>query len=183
MALTSLCLVIRGIPAPKGSVRAAGNRVIPSGSPQNAIAQADFSSAARAAAIDALRVADHAGQIAFVDQALAMRVLWRLPRPRAHFVEKGPRAGQVKPTAPLLHTVPPDNSKLIRALEDHFNKLVWDDDSRVAWTVAKKHYATPGDEGAVVEILALDRATGVPLRDLQNAQLSVAPFPGIAQVA
>ena len=182
MALTALAFVIRGIPAPKGSVRAAGNRVIPSGSKQNAIAQADFSSAARAAAIAALAAAGHAGQIAFVDQAIAMRVCWRLPRPRTHFVEKGPKAGQIKPTAPLLHTVAPDNSKLIRALEDHFNKLVWDDDSRVAWTVAQKHYCAPGEEGAVVEVLALDRATGVPLRDLHAAQLAIAPAP-VGQVA
>ena len=168
MALSSLSLVIRGIPAPKGSMRAAGNRVIPSGSPQNAIAQADWGSCTRAAAIDALARADHAGRIAIVGHAISLRIVWRLPRLRSHFVEKGPRAGELKATAPVLHMTKPDSSKLLRALEDHLTGLVWDDDSRVAITAMRKIYANPGEEGAVVAIEAVNKITGFPLYDLAS---------------
>lgn len=163
MALAELSFVIHGTPAPKGSMRAAGNRVIPSGSPQNAHAQADWGSAVRAATAAAMRSAGHADAIPFVAQAIALRVVWRMKRPRAHFVEKGPLAGRVKATAPLLCTVAPDNSKLLRALEDHFNRFVWDDDSRVAVSAQRKIYADPGHEGATVQILALDPRTGQPI--------------------
>lgn len=160
MSLTVLSFVIHGIPAPKGSVRARGGQVIPSASAKNAADQADWGSCVRAAAIAALAGAGHAGQIAFLGHPLELRVVWRMKRPGGHFVAKGPLAGTVKATAPVLCSVVPDNSKLLRALEDHFNKLVWDDDARVAVSAQKKLYAAPGAEGATVQILALDPRTG-----------------------
>lgn len=156
MGLSELKLVIRGIPAPKGSARAAGNQVIPSGSPQNAAALRAWGSCVREAAIAAVAAAGAAGTIPMVGVPIQLKIVWRMPRPRRHYLARGPRIGELLANAPTLHMTKPDSSKLLRALEDDLNGLVWDDDSRVAETLMRKIYASPGQEGATVHIVALE---------------------------
>lgn len=47
-------------------------------------------------------------------------------------------------------------SKILRATEDALNKLVMDDDSRIAETMMRKIYALPGQEGAWIKIEQLE---------------------------
>jgi Holliday junction resolvase RusA-like endonuclease len=146
-----------GFPAPKGSVRAAGNRVIPSGSPVNRAAQVDWGGAVRAAALSAVeKMTGGAPLILFVGVPLFLTAEWFMPRPMGHFHKKGPLIGQIKGTAPRYPLSAPDTSKLLRSTEDWLNKLVWDDDARVVRTSMRKIYVDPGREGAWIKISQIE---------------------------
>lgn len=141
-----------GFPSPKGSMRAAGNRVIPSGSPQNRASQADWGSAVRAAAVDALSRLGYSGSIMFVGVPLRMQAVWRMQRPMGHFHKKGPNAGKLRANVPKYPISAPDSSKMLRSTEDWLNKLVFDDDAKIAEHLMRKVYALPGREGAWIRI-------------------------------
>jgi len=147
-----ISFTVLGFPAPKGSMRAAGNRVIPSGGPANARAQADWGSALRSAAANALTAMGHTGVLYFVGVPLRFTAIWRMQRPGGHYHKKGPKAGQVKENAPKYPISAPDTSKLLRSTEDWLNKLVFDDDARIVETMMRKVYAAPGQEGAYIKI-------------------------------
>jgi Holliday junction resolvase RusA-like endonuclease len=147
-----LIFVVRGFPAPKGSMRAAGNRIIPSGGPANRAAQADWGGAVRLAASEALAAAGSSGAIYFVGVPVKFTAIWRMQRPGGHYYKKGPRVGQVMDKAPKYPLSAPDTSKLLRSTEDWLNKLVFDDDARIVETMMRKVYALPGQEGAYIRI-------------------------------
>lgn len=148
----SISFVVQGFPSPKGSMRAAGNRVIPSGGPANRAAQADWGSALRSAASNALAALGSTGIIYFVGVPLRMTAIWRMQRPLGHYHQKGPNVGQLKKGAPKYPISAPDTSKLLRSTEDWLNKLVMDDDARIVETMMRKVYATPGQEGAWIKL-------------------------------
>jgi Holliday junction resolvase RusA-like endonuclease len=154
----SIELNVFGRVSPKGSMRAAGNRVIPGGSPQNAQAQVTWVAAVQNAARIALFEASSGGVIMFMGVPLRFTAVWRYQRPIAHFFKTGPKAGQLRPDMPKYPVVAPDTSKVLRSTEDALNKLVWDDDARIAETMMRKVYCLPGQEGAWIKIEQLDDA-------------------------
>ncbi len=56
-------------------------------------------------------------------------------------------------SAPFYPTTKPDASKLVRALEDGLNGVLWRDDSQVAEIVAVKYYGEPARAEVRIEKL------------------------------
>jgi Holliday junction resolvase RusA-like endonuclease len=76
--------------------------------------------------------------------AVAVQLIFRLPRPEGH-MGTGRNAGTRKPSSPLLPAVKPDLDKLIRAVLDSLtNAGVWEDDGRVVSLACWKFYADHG---------------------------------------
>lgn len=157
-AMKSISFLVRGFPAPKGSMRAAGNQVIPSGNPGNAANLRSWQTCLREAAAKAVDdlVGVGAQTIPFMGVPLRLTIEFRMQRPMGHYVKKGPNAGQLRPNAPKWPISKPDTSKLLRSTEDDLNKLVFDDDARIAETLMRKVYAAPGQEGAWIKIEELE---------------------------
>ena len=146
-----------GNPAPKGSMRAAGNRVIPSGSPENRANLVSWESAVRAGANRALNSAGLRGSaIMFMGVPIRFTAVFRMPRLISHFAKKGEHAGRVLASAPKYPISKPDMDKLLRTTLDALTKLVFDDDARVAETLMRKVFADPGKEGAWILIEQLE---------------------------
>lgn len=61
-------------------------------------------------------------------------------RPKSHY-GTGRNAGVLKAGAPLYPTSPPDTTKLLRAVEDALNGVLWEDDRLVVIQQASKVYA------------------------------------------
>lgn len=74
-----------------------------------------------------------------------------LQRPKGHFHTDGtPRED-----APWFPVVPPDTTKLLRAVEDALNGVLWLDDKQVVQQVAGKCYTAPGlPEGVLILVSA-----------------------------
>lgn len=68
---------------------------------------------------------------------LTLELDFFLKRPKAHY-----NAAGLKPSAPLypIDKGKPDTTKLVRAVEDALNGLVWGDDSQVVWQLATKRF-------------------------------------------
>lgn len=80
---------------------------------------------------------------------LSLQVIFLLPRPKSHMT----RAGQLRPAAPIHHTIRPDATKLLRALEDACTGIVWHDDAQIEHQVVTKRWCNLGDEsGAYVSV-------------------------------
>jgi Holliday junction resolvase RusA-like endonuclease len=71
-----------------------------------------------------------------------------LEHPKSHY-----RAGKfkhlLKSDAPLLHTIKPDLTKLVRAVEDALTGVIWKDDSQVSSACSLKQYAPFGSKPGV----------------------------------
>jgi Holliday junction resolvase RusA-like endonuclease len=147
--------IVFGNPAPKGSMRAAGNRVIPSGSPENRANLVSWESAVRAGARNVLMDIGSTA-IVFMGVPIRLTAVFRMPRLMSHFAKKGENAGRVLASAPKYPTSKPDMDKLLRTTLDAMTKLVFDDDARVAETLMRKVYAEPGKEGAWILIEQLE---------------------------
>lgn len=154
--MKSIEFTVLGLPAPKGSMRAAGNRIIPSGSPQNAANLVSWEAAVANAARLALSAIGSLGAIPFMGVPLRFTAIWRMQRPLSHFHKRGPFAGRVRDNAPKYPIGKPDTSKLLRTTEDVLTKLVFDDDARIAETMMRKVYVDPGKEGAWIKIDQLE---------------------------
>jgi Holliday junction resolvase RusA-like endonuclease len=161
--MRSIEFTVLGFPAPKGSMRAAGNRVIPSGNKANCDSLVSWESAVRQAATAALRVTPDPvlevplpGVIMFVKVPLRFTAVWRMPRLMAHFHKTGPKVGSLRDDAPRYPVAKPDADKLLRTTWDALTMLVFDDDSRIAETMMRKIYAPPGQEGAWIKIEQLE---------------------------
>lgn len=149
-------LNVLGTPSPKGSGRAiliqTSNgpiaRFIPSSSSKNSTDRAAWESAIRYKAREVLGVR---AEPVFMNVAVAIDVTFRMRRLASHFGKNG-----LKPSAPSVPTVSPDIDKLLRSTLDALTGLVFDDDSRVSTLIARKMYASPGEEGALIIVTQQD---------------------------
>lgn len=73
--------------------------------------------------------------------AVRLIAVFTLPRPVSVTVKKRPH-----------HTVKPDTSKLVRALEDALTGVVWVDDCQVVDLIVRKRYADGVAVGATVTV-------------------------------
>ena len=80
-----------------------------------------------------------------LEGAVAVRVTFRLPRPRGHYRT----AGGLRPSAPAFPDRRPDLDKLTRGL-DALTAVVWRDDAQVVVLDVRKVYGVPG---AAVEVM------------------------------
>jgi len=94
----------------------------------------------RSIVVDACRRA-YAGPV--LEGPLVLDIVFRLLRPKNHFGKKG-----LLPSAPDYPAVKPDATKLLRALEDALNGVLWGDDSRIVVQRVRKVYGE--SEGADV---------------------------------
>jgi crossover junction endodeoxyribonuclease RusA len=92
------------------------------------------------------------GMVPFVGVALRVSVIFRLRRPQGHYGKKGLRR-----SAPPYPSVKPDLDKLVRATMDPLEGVVFDGDSRIVDTLARKRYAELGEpEGAELVIARME---------------------------
>lgn len=147
-----ISLDVLGIPAPKGSSRAIvrGKRavLIPCSSDAGKRKMQTWTAVVAWKA----RLATH-GKIAFVDAALTVSIVFRMPRPRGHYGARG-----LFPSSPAFPATKPDVDKLARSTLDALTGIVWDDDSRIVVLSVAKVYAEPGREGA--SIVVTERQVG-----------------------
>lgn len=109
----------------------------------------------RAAAANAL---DEAHELA--DGPLALEAIFSSPRPKSHY-GTGRNAGVLKANAPAFpHTTQlADGTKLMRALEDALNGLVYSDDRRIVESRWSRRFGNPGVQ---VRIWTLTEAQVLP---------------------
>ena len=82
-------------------------------------------------------------------QPIFLRLSFTFARPKGHRNAKG----QLRPSAPVDHITRPDLDKLCRSTLDGLTGVLFCDDSQVAFMVASKAYALPGElEGCTIEI-------------------------------
>jgi crossover junction endodeoxyribonuclease RusA len=82
-------------------------------------------------------------------QPVYVHLLFRFRRPKGHYSAKG----ELKASAPACHITRPDIDKLARSTLDGITGVLINDDSQVAFLVASKEYALPGElEGCQIEI-------------------------------
>ena len=76
-----------------------------------------------------------------MDGPLRLVVEFRMPRPKAHYRANG----ELRDNAPAWHTNAPDATKLLRAVEDALNGVLWRDDRQVVLQSVYKAYGeSPG---------------------------------------
>lgn len=159
---------VAGTPRPAGSKFAqvvrtkdpASGRMVPkilpeTGQPQ--VIQRDASGTAGAAWRRAVRTEGQAAMSAAglrpFEGPVRVTVIFRMRRPKAHFIQAG-----LRPGAPEWHVSRPDVDKLSRAVLDALKGVCWVDDSQVAYKEAMKPYCAPGqDEGAEIAVQILNR--------------------------
>jgi crossover junction endodeoxyribonuclease RusA len=66
---------------------------------------------------------------------LSLTVEFFRPRPQGHFGKRG-----LLPSAPVFPTTAPDTTKLVRAIEDAMQGVVYRNDSQIVSQVARKQY-------------------------------------------
>jgi Holliday junction resolvase RusA-like endonuclease len=95
-----------------------------------------------------------------LDEAVAVSILFLMPRPGAHYRSRN-RIPYVRDDAPIFHTNKPDVDKLARAVLDALTGHVLEDDSNVAILNCRKVYVAKADAGAVITIATMpnDRPT------------------------
>lgn len=71
-----------------------------------------------------------------LDGPVCLAVWFYMPRAQAH----RDRAGNVRATAPSFHTIRPDATKLVRAVEDALTGVCWLDDAQIVDQEAHKDY-------------------------------------------
>lgn len=73
-----------------------------------------------------------------LDGPLTIAVDFYLPRPKGHIGVRG-----LRPSAPEHHTVKPDSTKLLRAVEDALQGVVYRNDSQIVKQSVTKGYGEP----------------------------------------
>lgn len=148
-----LHFIVYGRPQPAGSKRAFPVRrasgalgvSVTDDNPQSR----DWKNAVASAAVDArprFFGPDDGGDL--LDGPLVLQIRFTFARPKSHF-GTGRNAGVVKPGAPEAHTVRPDCTKLLRAVEDALTGVLWRDDAQVVAQDVRKRYG-PHDAAEVV---------------------------------
>jgi crossover junction endodeoxyribonuclease RusA len=147
-----ITVVVRGLPAPKGSAQAFFNKrtgrahVVTGGAKSTRERMKTWHASVRDAVIGFL--GDGRSEPLFVDRALHLTVTFWMPRPSGHWSTKG----GVLPSAPAYPAKKPDLDKLLRCTCDALTGIAYDDDSRVVQMSALKSWAQPGHEGALITL-------------------------------
>ena len=98
---------------------------------------------------EAVRQEALATGLAITAEPVFLRLSFLFTRPKGHRNAKN----QLRPSAPVVHITRPDLDKLCRSTLDGLTGVLFEDDSQVAFMVASKAYAAPGEmEGCTVEI-------------------------------
>lgn len=136
---------VNGKPAPGGSKKVvgttkAGKPLIVDAAKGNASWRRKAANAARAQVGDASPIEG---------VALKLTCVFRLVRPKRHYLGDDVERGLVKATAPKFPLGRPDATKLLRSVEDALTGIVWKDDAQVCHQVVAKRYIddhnpTPG---------------------------------------
>lgn len=84
-----------------------------------------------------------------LDQPLRLDAIFRMPRPKSHYLKSG-----LRPTAPKFHTAKPDTDNLIKAVMDCLTDVgLWRDDSIICVQSCVKVYAnSPEEVGVTINI-------------------------------
>ena len=136
--------VVIGQPVPQGSKQAfvvKGRAVV---TERGRAALGPWRSQVAAAAAEAIAVP--------MVGALAVALLFHLPRPKAHY-RGGAHAGELREDAPVYVSTRPDVDKLARAVLDALTGVAFRDDGQVAELTCSKLFAERA--GVVVTIRAL----------------------------
>lgn len=137
--MTTLEIVVHGIPAPQGSKRhVGGGRMI-----ESSKAVGPWREAVRA---ETQR--QHDGDP--LDGPLRVSMVFALPRPRGHYGA----AGRLRPSAPAWPAVKPDVDKLVRSTLDGLvaGGAIADDARVVALNVAKAYSGAGVTPGVVIRV-------------------------------
>jgi crossover junction endodeoxyribonuclease RusA len=136
---------VYGTPVPQGSKRAFQNRVVDI----NAAAVRSWRRDVAAAAAEAM------GGAAPLSEPLQVRIMFFLPRPKAHY-GTGKNEGVLKRSAPVAPATKPDIDKLTRAVLDALTGVVFRDDAQVAGLSCSKLFADhPYTLGMMCSVLPL----------------------------
>jgi crossover junction endodeoxyribonuclease RusA len=145
-------VVIRcdGVPRPGGSKRALPNRRT------GGLLVVDDSRHVKqwrqAVRVEAVRAAHAVGHEPF-NGAVAVDMLFLMPRPVAHYHGRS-LGGQLRPAARnLLPVARPDVLKLARAVEDALTGVIWRDDALIVTELLRKRFAEDRPPGVVVTVV------------------------------
>jgi len=78
----------------------------------------------------------------FWDAPLEMTCHFYFPRPKNHY-GTGKNSSKLKDSAPAFHTKAPDATKLVRAIEDSMQDVVYKNDASIVRPHPHKHYGEP----------------------------------------
>ena len=87
-------------------------------------------------------------------QPLKVAFYFFMPRPKKHF-RVNAKGTYLRDTAPRMHSIRPDTTKLIRSVEDALTGIVWEDDALIVEQHASKRYAPEDQVGCRVEVTCL----------------------------
>ena len=88
------------------------------------------------------------------EEYLAVTLLFRLKRPKSHFVGSKPGPGRLRPTSPgRLHTTRTDVDNLAKFVLDSLNDLVYDDDRQIISLHAAKVMDSEGHCEGATEVM------------------------------
>lgn len=118
---------------PKTGEPAIGVRIVDAAGPKGAQWKADV----RMCAVDAMNRA----RLTMLPKRtpVHMELVFYMPRPKKHY-RTGKHAALLRDDAPTLHIVKPDQTKLLRSVEDAMTGVVYKDDSQVCAGIVKKKY-------------------------------------------
>lgn len=139
--MSSWTCVVPGTPKPKGNYSAYNGRVVHKG----AGGYGEWVAAVRLAA--SRRVVREP-----FDGPVSVELVFHMPRPKKHY-RTGKHSGALRDDAPEQHTQTPDVDKLSRAVLDALTEAgVWLDDGQVVMLDARKVWAPPGCQQAVITV-------------------------------
>lgn len=145
---------VNGKPAPGGSKKTvgltkAGKPLIVDDAKGNASWRRKVAKAARAQVGDATPIEG---------VALKLTCIFRLTRPKHHYVGGNVERDVLKASAPAWPIGRPDPVKLVRSTEDALTGIVWKDDAQVCHQVVIKYYIDTSDSlpGVYIRIEALE---------------------------
>lgn len=159
--MKTLEFFVPGIPAPGGSKKAfwnpKANRVVVMDDCKRNKPRREC---VRWSAIEAVRSAPIPFEVPLLGPVY-LDVIFMMPRPKSHF-RTGKHSNELRPDAPFWHTLKPDRTKLLRALEDALTDAgIWRDDTQVVCGFVHKKYSTrPGALISIREAEEEGRAEG-----------------------
>lgn len=130
-----ITFLVRGVPAPQGSMRAFDSHVVPAKNAPYLTFRADIRTEA-----------DKCWSHPWVGQPIWVAMRFVFPRPQSHFlpVNKTRQVPVLRVNAPEYVTSRPDVDKLVRAVLDALTGIAYADDAQVVQVTGTKVY-DPGD--------------------------------------